>query len=79
MKAYERNIRAELMADGRAAAKGHGWFTAAADNHSKHEVCDQDKAIIKAALAGNFAPGEDGWETLPCDILHQVLPAHCPP
>jgi hypothetical protein len=28
VKAYERNIRAELMADSRAEAEGHGWFTA---------------------------------------------------
>ena len=76
---YESNIRAELMADGRAHGGGHGWFTATADNHSKHEVCDQDKAIITAALAGDFKPGAAGWENLPCDILHQALPAHCPP
>lgn len=79
MKAYEHNIRAELMADGRAQGQGHGWFTATADNHSKHEVCDQDKAIIAAALAGNFAPGATEWESLPCDIVHQALPAHCAP
>ena len=78
LKAYESNIRAELTADGRAEVEGHGWFTATADNHSKHEVCDQDKAIITAALAGGFKPGADGWDSLPCDILHQALPANCP-
>jgi hypothetical protein len=51
--------------------------TAAADNHSKHEVCDQDKAIISASLAGHFKPGAAGWDALPCDMLHQALPAHC--
>eukprot|EP01079_Euglenida_sp_SAG-EU17-18_P001088 gene1088-2645_t len=73
---YESNIRTELAADGRASA-GHGWFTAAADNHSKHEVCDQDKALIAASVAGSFPPGAAGWQRLPCDIVHQPLPAGC--
>jgi hypothetical protein len=48
-----------------------------ADNHSKHEVCAQDKTIITAALAGKLAPASPGWESLPCDIMHQELPANC--
>ena len=38
MLSYESNIRSELMASDRSSGK-HGWFTSAADNHSKHEVC----------------------------------------
>ena len=74
MKAYESNIRAELQAgrDGK-----HGWFTVAADNHSKHEVCDQDKTLISAALARRLHPADPGWNSLPCDIIHQELPANC--
>ena len=60
-----------------AGAHLHGWFTVAADNHSKHEVCAQDKTIITAALAGKGTPGSAGWDTLPCDIMHQDLPANC--
>ena len=68
------------MADDRAGGGGppkHGWYTETADNHSKHEVCAQDKTIIAAALEGRFKPGSTGWDTLPCDIMHQELPANC--
>ena len=44
---YEADIRAELLLQ-----PEHGWFTSAADNHSKHEVCDQDKTIVASAVAG---------------------------
>eukprot|EP01052_Picozoa_sp_SAG31_P030026 SAG31_NODE_3043_length_4753_cov_3.006016_4_plen_829_part_00 len=74
MLAYEANIRAELAADDRADPSKHGWFTTTADNHSKHEVCAQDKTIMTAALARKFKPGDKGWEALPCDIMHQPLP-----
>ena len=74
--AYEANIRAELGAAGRSAA-GHGWFTAAADNHTKHEVCPQDKTLIAAALRAKLAAGSPGWDELPCDMMHQPLPANC--
>lgn len=74
MRAYEANIRAELQADDRsghsAATSKHGWFTSTADDHTKHEVCAQDKTIIGAATAGDFPPGSGSWENLPCDILH---------
>ena len=73
MLAYEANVRAELSAQ----SKGHGWFTSAADNHSKHEVCAQDKTIIAAAMAGRWQPGASNWEEIPCDIMHQKLPAKC--
>jgi hypothetical protein len=79
MLKYESEIRAELMADDRQAEGKHGWFTVAADNHSKHEVCDQDKTIITAALAGRFKPNSPEWQRLPCDIMHQPLPANCAP
>mmetsp|Transcript_29982 Transcript_29982/g.89712 ORF Transcript_29982/g.89712 Transcript_29982/m.89712 type:complete len:450 (-) Transcript_29982:193-1542(-) len=78
MLRYEANIQAELMADDRSST-GHGWFTSTADNHSKHEVAAQDKAIIRHALAAELAPGDPGWSSIPCDILHQPLPANCAP
>merc|ERR1712083_1289978 len=31
-----------------------------------------------AALAGDYSPGQPKWQSLPCDIIHQALPAHCP-
>ena len=77
MLRYEANIRAELAGGERAAggaAGGHGWFTSTANNHTKHEVCAQDKTLISKALAGDLAPGAAGWQTLECDILHQPLP-----
>lgn len=76
MLRYEANIRAELGADDRAGGQ-HGWFTTAADNHSKHEVAAQDKTIIASAMAARPAPGAPAWESLPCDIMHQPLPANC--
>ena len=76
MLKYEAEIRAELMADDRADGQ-HGWFTETADNHSKHEVCAQDKTLITAALKGKFPPKSPSWEKLPCDIMHQPLPANC--
>lgn len=75
--AYEAGIRAELAAGDRQL-HGHGWFTATTDNHTKHEVCAQDKAILASAMAGRFPPSSQQWESMPCDILHQPLPAHCP-
>ena len=81
MRQYEANIRAELSAADRPATGGHGWFTTTADNHTKHEVCAQDKTIISSAIAGwrqgPWAPGDPRWETIPCDIIHQPLPANC--
>ena len=81
MRRYEANIRAELSAADRPATGGHGWFTTTADNHTKHEVCAQDKTIISTAIAGwrqgPWAPGDPRWETIPCDIIHQPLPANC--
>ena len=62
------------MADDRAGGK-HGWFTSTADNHSKHEVCAQDKTVIAAALAGMFKPASPSWDQIPCDIMHQAPPA----
>ena len=50
MLSYERHIRAELSADDRSGGE-HGWFTVAAVNHSKHEVSDQGKTVMAAALA----------------------------
>jgi hypothetical protein len=41
------------------------------------EVCDQDKTIIASAVAGSWAPGAADWQTIPCDIMHQKLPANC--
>ena len=73
MLAYEANVRAEL-AGGERAGGSHGWFTSTANNHSKHEVCAQDKTIISKALAGSFAPGDARWQQIECDILHQPLP-----
>ena len=55
MLAYESNIRAELGASGRGGR--HGWFTSAAVNHSKHEVAQQGKTVIRHALAGKWEPG----------------------
>lgn len=78
MLAYERNIRHELNVQGGGK---HGWFTSTADNHTKHEVCAQDKSIISAAMKGNFAPGSDAWQKIPCDIMHQPVdqPGECAP
>ena len=73
MLRYEANIRAELRASGREAA-GHGWFTSTANEHHKHEVSAEDKALITAAMAGDFAPGSASWQSLECDILHQLPP-----
>ena len=78
MLEYEANIRAELMTDGRAS-RGHGWFTTTADNHSKHEIAAQDRTIVANALRLSPAPGAAAWEQLPCDIMHQPLPANCAP
>ena len=84
---YEANVRAELMAgerrerrasgaDGGADGGGpqHGWFTSTANEHHKHEVSAQDKALIAAALAADFPPGDARWQALECDILHQPPP-----
>lgn len=76
MLEYESNIRSELMAADRNHGN-HGWFTSTATNHTKHEVCAQDKVIIASAMAGRFGPGSIHWQVIPCDILHQPLPANC--
>eukprot|EP00911_Craspedida_sp_UC1_P001938 UC1_evm2s1491 len=73
MLAYEHNIRTELLAQqqqqqGKAVASrdnvtniiSHGWFTSTANNHTKHEVGPQDKAIIRAALLAASAAVADG-------------------
>eukprot|EP00041_Stephanoeca_diplocostata_P014108 m.253331 g.253331 ORF g.253331 m.253331 type:complete len:425 (+) comp19583_c0_seq1:108-1382(+) len=78
MLAYEANIRAELQAGERQGDGKHGWFTSTADNHTKHEVCAQDKTIMRTALHGDYFPGSSDWQRIPCDILHQPLPANCP-
>jgi len=72
MLQYEMNIRMEL-----ALRNSHGWFTSTANNHTKHEVCAQDKTIIKNSMAGRFSPQSSKWNSIPCDILHQKLPANC--
>ena len=64
--AYERDVRAELGGGGR---RQHGWFSVAVTNHTKHEVSAKEKAVIAAAMAGDFGPGDPGWERLPCDVL----------
>ena len=64
--AYERDVRAELAGGGR---RQHGWFSVAVTNHTKHEVSGKEKAVIAAAMAGDFGPGDPGWERLPCDVL----------
>ena len=75
MLRYEREVRAELAGGERAEqAQQHGWFTSTANNHTKHEVCAQDKALIRAAMEGSFAPGSGGWDSMDCDILHQPSP-----
>ena len=83
MLGYESNIRNELVASAAASgsAKKHGWFTSTADNHTKHEVCAQDKTIISASMKGDFAPGSDAWQKIPCDIIHQPVdqPGVCAP
>jgi len=70
MLSYEANIRAELGASERSGMSSHGWFTTTADNHTKHEVCPQDKHIIAATMQGMWAPGSRQWDQLPCDIMH---------
>jgi hypothetical protein len=70
MLAYEHNIRAELAGEDRAGGK-HGWFTSAADNHTKHEVCAQDKTIIAAAMAGRFAPASPKWPVTTAHNIHR--------
>lgn len=81
MLKYEANIRAELMSDNRKQEPNsplkHGWFTSTANNHTKHEVCAQDKSIIASAMSGRYSPGSPEWQSIKCDILHQPLPANC--
>ena len=78
MRAYEANVRAELVAAGRAKT-GHGWFTVTADNHTKHEVCDRDKATIATVMkTAGYLPGATAWDDLPCDIIHAPQGPTCP-
>lgn len=65
MRAYEFNIRRELL--GRESS---GWFTVTSNNHTRHEVCAQDKTIIASTLVGRWTPGSDAWDNIECDILH---------
>ena len=51
MMSYQRNVRAELQASDRRGDASHGWFTTTADDHTKHEVAAQDKAIISAVAS----------------------------
>eukprot|EP00933_Yihiella_yeosuensis_P035499 TRINITY_DN29055_c0_g1_i1.p1 TRINITY_DN29055_c0_g1~~TRINITY_DN29055_c0_g1_i1.p1 ORF type:complete len:277 (+),score=34.50 TRINITY_DN29055_c0_g1_i1:80-832(+) len=80
MRKYEADIRRELMAKNRHGhgRAGSGWFTSTANLHQKHEVSAQDKTIIRAALQYRLEPGDDRWNNLPCDVLHQPLPLHQP-
>lgn len=76
---YQHNIRAELQASDRQGDSLHGWFTTVADDHTKHEVCAQDKTIISAVASpvpgeGGWTPGSIHWEQLPCDIMRQSSP-----
>jgi hypothetical protein len=84
MLRYEADIRAELQAGGRGGGAGgaggagtgtgHGWFTTTADDHTKHEVCAQDKRLIQQGIQGSFPPGDSRWQSLECDIMHQEVP-----
>ena len=80
MRAYEANVRAELRAADRAGSEdAHGWFTTTASNHTKHEVCDRDKAIIETVMsAGGYAPAASAWDDIPCDIIHGPQGSTCP-
>ena len=80
MLGYEHNVRAELNAADRVRSDSHGWFTATADNHSKHEVSHKDKRIISSVLAGwpGRAAGAQAWQQVPCDILHGNGGDKCP-
>ena len=78
MLQYERNVRAELQADDRAAsAHGHGWFTCTAVNHSKHEVSDQGKTVMAAVMAmveeGKAQAAAPEWGSIPCDVRVRPL------
>ena len=83
MRAYEANVRAELGAADRAGSvDAHGWFTTTATNHTLHEVCDRDKAIIatvmRAGAGGGYAPAAKAWDEIPCDIIHGPQGPGCP-
>ena len=78
MLQYERNVRAELQADDRAAsAHSHGWFTCTAVNHSKHEVSDQGKTVMAAVMAmveeGKVQAAAPEWGSIPCDVRLRPL------
>ena len=38
---------------------------------------DQGKTIMKHAVAGGWARSDPGWQQIPCDMMHQQLPANC--
>ena len=49
-------------------------------NHSKHEVDAQSKTLIRNAMQLLRTPaGSLAWDQLPCDVMHQALPANCEP
>lgn len=72
MLEYETNVRGELMASDRSSPGApfkHGWFTVVSTDHVVHEVCAQDKIVIRSVLARATRPGSGLWDALPCDIL----------
>ena len=72
---YREGIRA-------VSVDAHGWFTTTATNHTLHEVCDRDKAIIatvmRAGAGGGYAPAAKAWDEIPCDIIHGPQGPGCP-
>ena len=79
MLAYESNIRNELQGSDRSASSNkHGWFTTTSVNHTKHEVDAQSKTVIRNAMKMlKTPPADPAWQAIPCDVMHQVLPAKC--
>eukprot|EP00756_Hemistasia_phaeocysticola_P051496 Hpha_TRINITY_DN26673_c0_g1::TRINITY_DN26673_c0_g1_i1::g.86127::m.86127 len=78
MLSYEAHVRNELLGGDRSAGE-QGWFTSVATNHSKHEVAAQDKTVIHNAVQHmlHTPPASPDWERIPCDVMHQALPANC--
>ena len=65
---YEARVRMQLSAQVRS-----GWFTVAALNHSRHEVCALDKQIIAVAIDQRWDAGSLAWNQIPGDVLHKGL------